>query len=98
MVGGLGGLDRDGRVPLFRDDVRTPLEVGTLEEVRRVIGDAMVEVDALKGRDGVHLEKLNRLRDTIRRDVSLCRLESSLKFRGREEVVARQDQGGQVYA
>ena len=49
MVGGLGGLDRDGREPLFRDDVRTLLEVGTLEEVRWVVGDAVVEVDALKG-------------------------------------------------
>ena len=53
VVGGLGGLERDDRVPLFRDDVRTLLEVGTLEEVRRVVGDAVVEVDALKGRDGV---------------------------------------------
>ena len=53
VVGGLGGLERDDRVPLFRDDVRTLLEVGTVEEVRRVVGDAVVEVDALKGRDGV---------------------------------------------
>jgi hypothetical protein len=53
VVSGLGGLEREDRVPLFRDDIRTLLEVGTLEEVRRIIGDTVVEADALKARDGV---------------------------------------------
>ncbi len=55
VVGGVGGLHRSGGVPLcrpiFRDGERTLHEIGTLEEGRRVVGDAVVEVRALEGQD-----------------------------------------------
>ena len=57
VVGGVGGLHRSGGEPLcrplFRDGERTLHEIGTLEEERRVIGDALIEVHALEGRDVV---------------------------------------------
>lgn len=56
VVGGMG-LHRSGGVPLcrplFRDGERTLHEIGTVEEGRRVVGDAVVEVYALEGRDVV---------------------------------------------
>jgi len=57
VVGGVGGLHRSGGVPLFRDGKRTLHEIGTLEEGRRVVGDAVVEVCALEGRDVVIVTK-----------------------------------------
>ena len=48
VVGGVGGLHWDGGVPLFRNDERTLLDIGTLEEGRRIVGDAVEEVDPLE--------------------------------------------------
>jgi len=57
MVGSVSSLHRDGGVPifrpLFRDGERTLLDIGTLEEGRRIVGDAVVEIDTLEGRDVV---------------------------------------------
>ncbi len=57
VVGGVGGLHRSGGVPLcrplFRDGERTLLDIGTLEEGMRIVGDAVVEMDTLEGRDVV---------------------------------------------
>ena len=53
MVGCLNGLDGDDGVPLSRDDERMLLEIRTLEERRRIVRDAVVEVDVLSGRDKV---------------------------------------------
>ena len=69
VVGGVGGLHRSGGVPLcrplFRDGERTLHEIGTLEEGRRVVGDAVVEVCALEGRDVVIItnDGVGRLRE-----------------------------------
>ena len=53
----MGSLHRNGGVPLcrplFRDGEGTLREIGTLEEGRRVVSDAVVEVYALEGRDVV---------------------------------------------
>ena len=53
VVGRLGGLHGDGGEPLFGDDEWTFLDIGTLEERRRIRGDAVVEVDTLRERDEV---------------------------------------------
>ena len=44
----MSGLLRDDREPLSRDEKGTLEEIGTVEEKRRVLRDAGIEVDALE--------------------------------------------------
>ena len=53
VVGRVNGLYGDDGVPLPSDDEGALLEIGTPEERRGIVGDAVVEVDTLSRRDEV---------------------------------------------